>query len=327
MEPSSTALNEFQQLLPELRTEFIIPSLTPKELQAFSNTNRENRQLVHRYLAKNYEIKCLSFAAEYGVDALAYRAARKDSVACLRFAEDYGMSDIKTYLALRAAKSNSVNVLQRLIADVDVTKDLILTSVLSGSTQAFELLWSQWSQEQQQQYAQQVLDRALEYSMIDIVKTLLSRDLRVSIKLAALSGSEELVRMLLERGYRQGIEGAFVSAWRKGYEAIVSILLEYFSPSLRKWFEVVDKRSALTKEQKRRIMLSALSEQEKELLEATRQQDVDKMARILLQMNAYENNLGKAIALSMIDNNPILDSLLRANSAETTQAIHEIFSQ
>jgi hypothetical protein len=74
-------------------------------------------------------------------------------------------------------------------------------------------------------------------------------------------------------------------------------------------------------------MLSALSEQEKELLEATRQQDVDKMARILLQMNAYENNLGKAIALSMIDNNPILDSLLRANSAETTQAIHEIFSQ
>jgi hypothetical protein len=51
------------------------------------------------------------------------------------------------------------------------------------------------------------------------------------------------------------------------------------------------------------------------------------MARILLQMNAYENNLGKAIALSMIDNNPILDSLLRANSAETTQAIHEIFSQ
>jgi hypothetical protein len=73
------------------------------------------------------------------------------------------------------------------------------------------------------------------------------------------------------------------------------------------------------------LLLSALSRQQRELFEATKRQDVDEVSRLLLSMNPYENNLGKAMALS-IANEPVLDSLLRANSAETTNAMQALFS-
>jgi hypothetical protein len=318
-------------LLPELRVEFVIPALGVQDLQAFSQSSRENKDLVYHYLARNYEPRCLPLAAARGVDGLAWQAARSDSVACLRFAEDYGMSDIKDSLVLVAARYNSVNVLRHLLGEESAKRDSVVAAARHGSKEAFDFLWSTLSQEQQQKHAQRVLNSALVYGQKDIVETLLSSNFDVSVRIshAAKSCNEELVKMLLQRRLppnHQELEEAFRQAWRRGCESVVSALLDFFSPPLRNgWFDVLGKRSRLTQQQKRRLLLSALSEQERELFEATKRQDVDKVSQLLLGMNAYENNLGKAMALSVV-NNPVIDSLLRTNAAETVSALQRLFT-
>ena len=318
-------------LLPELRIDFVIPALGVQDLQAFSQSSRKNEDLVYHYLASNYEPRCLPIAAARGVDGLARQAARSDSVACLRFAEDYGMSDIKDSLVLLAARYNSVNVLRYLLGEESAKRDSVVAATRHGSKEAFDFLWSTLSQEQQQHHAQRVLNSALMHGQKDIVESLLSSNFDVSVRLshAAKSCNEEVVYMLLQRPVHtshQELEEAFKQAWRRGCENVVSTLLDFFSPPLRNgWFDVLGKRSRLTQQQKRRLLLSALPEQERELFEATKREDVDEVSRLLLGMNTYENSLGKAMALS-VTHNPVIESLLCTNAAETISALQRLFS-
>lgn len=327
MEPLPNVRNDAET--PTAIDNFLL-SLDLQGLQAFSASGAEESEIVRSFLSREFDQNALPIAINRGLDGLAMEAARRDNVNFLRFVLHYGTTQNTTLVSTIAARNNSIHILE-FLDEENVQRADILAAVRARNWEAFDFLWNRLSPQEKQRFANTVLDVALDSNFPRVVLMLLSSSfsLKPKLKRAVSSGNAQLVRKFLQRFPQTQVklEKGLEHAWRNGYFEVAQELLSWF-PQIRyrKILSLVERRSVLTKQQKRQLLLSMLSPQQRELVRATEEKDVDKVSELVSNLNSFENDLGRTMALAVVDDPRIHSLLDQGRPQHRSEALKSILS-